>query len=171
MEKVIITEKKVKVEQIASDFQAAQSVSVIEYRGLSVSQLEALRNELRKEEVEMHVLKNTLVQKAAESLGLSELDSQLTGPNAYVFSKKDAVSGPKVLVKFARKHEKLIIKGGVIEGKVVDEAQVKTIAQLPNKEGMLSMLLGCLTSPIRGFALAVKAIAEKQEQHDEQKQN
>lgn len=167
MERVIITQKKVKVDQIVADFQASQSVSVIEYRGLSVLQLEALRKELRQEEVEMHVLKNTLVQKAAESLGLSELDAQLTGPNAYVFSKKDAVSGPKVLVKFARKNEKLIIKGGVIEGKVVDESQVKTIAKLPNKEGMLSMLLSCLTSPIRGFALAVKAVAEQKEQQEQ----
>lgn len=165
MNKTIIAEKKVKVDQIASDFQASQSVAVIEYRGLTVAQLEALRKELRQEQVELHVLKNTLVQKAAESLNLSDLDTHLSGPNAYVFSKKDAVSGPKVLVKFARRNEKLIIKGGVVEGKVVDENQMKTIAKLPNKEGMLSMLLSCLTSPVRGLALAVKAVAEKQEQN------
>ena len=165
MEKAILAQKKAKVEEMASNFQASQSISVVEYRGLSVAQLEALRKELRQDGVELEVLKNTFVQKAVESLGYADLADQLVGPNAYVFSKKDAVTGPKALVKFAKRNDKLIIKGGVVEGRVVDEEQMKTIAKLPNKEGMLSMLLSCLTSPVRGFALAVKAVAEKQEQN------
>lgn len=165
MNKAIIAEKQVKVDQIMAHFQASQSVSVIEYRGLGVAQLEKLRKDLRAEGVELHVLKNTLVQRVADGMGLQALDGQLSGPNAYVFSKKDAVSGPRILVKYARSQEKLVIKGGVVEGKVVNAAEMTTIAKLPNKDGMLSMLLSCLTSPIRAVALAVKAVAEKQEQN------
>jgi large subunit ribosomal protein L10 len=165
MNKAIIAEKQVKMDQITAHFQASQSVSVIEYRGLGVAQLEKLRKDLRAEGVELHVLKNTLVQRVADGMGLQALDGQLSGPNAYVFSKKDAVSGPRILVKYARSQEKLVIKGGVVEGKVVNAEEMTTIAKLPNKDGMLSMLLSCLTSPIRAVALAVKAVAEKQEQN------
>lgn len=165
MESKSLTLKKQKVDQIVSDFKDSQSVSIVEYRGLTVVELETLRNELRKEEVEMHVLKNRLVKIAADKLGYEQLDEQLVGPNAYVFSKKDVVVGPKTLVKFARKHEKLVIKGGIVDGAVVNSDELKTIAKLPNKEGMLSMLLSALTAPVRSFALAAKAIAEQKEQN------
>jgi large subunit ribosomal protein L10 len=165
MNKAIIAEKQVVVDQITANVKASQSISIIEYRGLGVAEFEQLRKTLRGEGVELHVLKNTLVNRAVEALGYKGLGDQLTGPNAYVFSKKDAVSGPKVLAKFARRHEKLKIKGGIVEGKVVDEKEMKIVATLPNKEGMLSMLLSCLNSPVRSLACAIKAVAEKNEQN------
>ena len=164
MNKDIIASKEAVVNTIVETAKTSQSFSVIEYRGLTVNQLETLRRELRKEEAELKVFKNTLVEKAAEQLGHDDLKEMLKGPNAYVFSHKDAVSGPKVLSKFAKTNKKLVIKGGVVEGKVVDAKELKVIATLPNKEGLLSMLLSCLTSPVRGFACAVKAIADKEEQ-------
>ena len=85
----------------------------------------------------------------------------LEGPNAIVFTK-DTIAGPKVIAKFAKKHEHLVIKGGLIEGKTVDAAGVKTIAALPGREGLISMFLSCLQAPVRNFACAVKAVADKQ---------
>lgn len=163
MNKEVMAQKASEVEVIVNSVKAAQSFSVVEYRGLTVTQLESLRKSLREENAEMKVLKNTLVAKASDSLGYGELDSVLTGPNAFVFSNKDAVSAPKILAKFAKTNDKLVIKGGVVEGKVVDAKELKVIATLPNKEGLLSMLLSCLTSPVRSFACVVKAVADKEQ--------
>ncbi len=165
MNKTIIAQKQSVVDTIVANAKASQSISIIEYRGLTVSEFEKLRKNLRKEGVELHVLKNTLVARALGSLGYQNLEQQLAGPNAYVFSKKDAASGPKVLAKFAKSNEKLIIKGGVVEGKVVDEKELRVVATLPNKEGMISMLLGCLTAPVSGFARTLKAVADHQEKN------
>ena len=163
MTKPIILQKQAMVESIQNSITNSQSMTVVEYRGLTVSELEELRRELRKEEVEFKVLKNTLVSRAVENLGHKGLEEVLTGPNAVVFSHKDAVSGPRVLAKFAKKHDKLVLKGGIVEGNIVDEKEIKVIATLPGKEGLLSMFLSCLQSPVRSFACAVKAVAEKAE--------
>ena len=83
----------------------------------------------------------------------------MSGSNAFVFSKEIS-DGPKVLAKFAKRNENLVIKAGLVEGKVYDAAGMKTIATLPNKEGLISMFLSCLQAPIRSFACAVKAVAD-----------
>lgn len=163
MNKQVIAQKEAVVSTIAEAVKGAQSVSVVEYRGLTVSQVESLRRELRKSGSELKVFKNTLVQRAVESLGYQELNDMLAGPNALVFSNEDAVSAPKVLAKFAKKNENLVLKGGIVDGRVIDEKELKVVATLPNKEGLLSMLLGCLTSPVVKFACAVKEIAKQQE--------
>ena len=164
MNKQIIAGKELVVSEITESIKSAQSVSVVEYRGLTVAQVEALRKELRGVGSEMKVFKNTLVTRAVDSLGYQDLEDTLVGPNAFVFSNEDAVSAPKVLAKFARKNENLVIKGGIVEGRVVNSDELKVVATLPNKEGLLSMLLGCLTSPVVKFACAVKEIAKAQEQ-------
>lgn len=87
----------------------------------------------------------------------------LSGPTAIAFSPEDAVAPAKILNDFAKKNDALEIKGGVVEGRVVDVAQIKALAELPSREGLLSMLLSVLQAPVRNFALAVKAVAEKQE--------
>lgn len=163
MNKAIAAEKEATIQEIVEAIKAAKSVSIVEYRGLTVNKLEGLRRDLRKEECELKVYKNTLVHKAADQLGYEALKSHLVGPNAFVFSRKDEVSAPKILAKFARRNEKLVLKGGIIDGKIIDANELKVVSTLPNKEGMLSMLLSCLTAPIRGFACAVKAIADKME--------
>ena len=111
----------------------------------------------------MKVYKNSIISRAANLVGYSELDEELTGPNAIVFSKTDSTGAAKLLTKFAKRNEELVVKGGIVEGKYVDAKGMKVVATLPNKEGMLSMLLGCLQAPIRNFACAVKAVADKQE--------
>lgn len=158
----IIESKQQIVTEIATKLKENVTTVVADYRGLNVAQVTELRKQLREAGVEFQVLKNSLVSRAAASAELGELDSVLTGPTAVAFGK-DAVVPAKILNDFAKKNDALKIKGGVVEGRVVDAAQIQALAALPNREGMLSMLLSVLQAPIRNFALAVKAVAEKNE--------
>ena len=161
MNEATILRKQETVNEIASHIKEAKSMVIVEYRGVSVAKLEELRRELRKEGVTMKVYKNTLVTRASNKLGL-DLDAELVGPNAFVFSYEDAVSAPRILAKFAKKEKNLVIKGGVVEGKVISAQEMLAVSKLPSREGLYSMLLSCLQAPIRNFACAVKAIAEKE---------
>lgn len=154
-----ISVKKEKVDIIAEQLKSASSAIVVEYRGLSVKEITTLRRNLRDEGVEFKVYKNALTQRAAQICGYDDLVKDLVGPNAIAFGG-DAVAPSRVLAKFAKDHELLVLKSGVIEGKVVSHETIKEVSKLPNREGMLSMLLGCLQSPVRGFAFAVKAVAD-----------
>lgn len=109
------------------------------------------------------MLKNSLVRRATAAAELSELDEVLVGPTAVAFSTEDAVIPAKIINDFAKKNDALKIKGGVVEGKVVGVDQIKALADLPSRDGLLSMLLSVLQAPVRNFALAVKAVAEKEE--------
>lgn len=164
MSKEIIEAKKVIVDEIAQQLKGAQSAIVVEYRGLSVADVTELRTALREENVGFKVYKNTLVQRAAEQEGMTELSDYLKGPNAIAFGREDAVAPARILAKFAKDHEALVIKAGYVEGKFLPQEEVMEVAKLPNREGMYSMLLSCLTSPVRSFACAVKAIADKEEE-------
>jgi large subunit ribosomal protein L10 len=155
----IIQEKQLAVDEISAKLRESSATVVADYRGLNVAQVTELRKQLREAGIEFQVLKNSLVRRATASAELTELDQVLTGPTAIAFSKDDAVAPAKILNDFAKKNDKLEIKGGVVEGRVVDMAQIKALAELPSREGLLSMLLS-----VRNFALAVKAVAEKQEQ-------
>lgn len=160
MNKEIVKQKENLVEEIYNTITESKASIVVEYRGLSVAQLSDLRKQLRKEEATLTVLKNTLISRAATKAGYAELDKELEGPNALVVAKNDPTSVAKVLKKFAKRNDALVIKGGIIEGKVVDAESVSTIATLPNKEGLISMFLGCLQASVRNFACAIKAVAD-----------
>ena len=160
MSEQAIALKQVVVNEITDKLKNAQSAVVVEYRGLSVAETMELRRNLRDENVEMKVYKNTLVHRAAQDLGYDAISSYLEGPNAIVFGHNDAVAPARVLAKFAKKHEALVLKAGIVEGKVLDTDQIKEISTLPNREGMYSMLLGCLQAPISKFARVVKAVAD-----------
>lgn len=151
--------KKQVVSKITDSFKESSSLVIVEYRGLTVADLSELRKSLKAVNASFNVYKNTLVQRASDKLGHKDLDQYLSGSNAYVFSK-DVVEGPKVLAKFAKKNENLVIKAGLVEGKVVDAAGVKAVATMPNREGLISMFLSCLQAPIRSFACIVKAVAD-----------
>ncbi|MFF2533549.1 50S ribosomal protein L10 [Brevibacillus sp. NPDC058079] len=160
----VIREEKVQaINEIATKLRESQTTVVADYRGLTVAQVTELRKQLREAGVEFQVLKNSLTRLATEKESLTELDQYLTGPNALAFCKDDIIAPAKVIAEFAKKNEKLEIKGGVIEGKVVDAEQIKALASLPNREGLLSMLLSVLQAPMRNVALAVKAVAEQKE--------
>lgn len=158
----IIQAKQQEVDSIATKLRESTSTVVADYRGLNVAQVTLLRKQLREAGVEFQVLKNSLVSRAAASAELSELDSVLTGPTAVAFGT-DAVAPAKILSDFAKKNDALKIKGGIVDGRFYDAAQVKALADLPSREGLLSMLLSVLQAPVRNFALAVKAVSEKNE--------
>ncbi|QXE01843.1 50S ribosomal protein L10 [Terribacillus sp. DMT04] len=160
----IIEQKKQVVTEIADKFQASQSTVIVDYRGLSVSEVTELRKQLREANVDFKVYKNTMTRRATEVAGLSELDENLTGPTAIAFSNEDVIAPAKILNEFAKKHEALEIKAGVIQGNVATVEQVQELASLPNYEGLLSMLLSVLQAPVRNFAYAAKAIAEQKEE-------
>ena len=155
-----INAKQVVVDEITSKLENAKSAVVVEYRGLTVAEVTELRRNLRKEDVEMKVYKNTLVYRAAESLGYGDIKSELEGPNAVVFGHSDAVAPARVLADYAKKHKALVLKGAIVEGKVLNSDQVLELSKLPNREGMYSMLLGCLQAPMSKFARTLKAVAE-----------
>ncbi|WP_312117402.1 50S ribosomal protein L10 [Brevibacillus reuszeri] len=160
----VIREEKVQaINEIAAKLRESQTTVVADYRGLTVAQVTELRKQLREAGVEFQVLKNSLTRLATEKESLTELDQYLTGPNALAFSKDDIIAPAKIIAEFAKKNDKLEIKGGVIEGKVVAADQIQALATLPSREGLLSMLLSVLQAPMRNVALAVKAVAEQKE--------
>lgn len=159
-----IESKKVQVQEIADKFSAAGSVVVVDYRGLTVAQVTELRKQLREAGVEFKVYKNTLTRRAAEAAGLEGINEFLTGPNAIAFSNEDVIAPAKIINEFAKKNEALEIKAGIIEGTVASVEDVKALAELPSREGLLSMLLSVLQAPVRNFALATKAVADQKEE-------
>ncbi|AKP45511.1 50S ribosomal protein L10 [Bacillus smithii] len=159
-----IEKKKQIVEEITEKFKNSVSTIVVDYRGLNVAEITELRKQLREAGVEFKVYKNTLTRRAAEAAELTEINDVLTGPNAIAFSNDDVVAPAKILNNFAKENEALEIKAGVIEGKVVSLEEIKALAELPSREGLLSMLLSVLQAPIRNFALAAKAVAEQKEE-------
>ena len=159
-----IEQKRVVVDEIADKLKNSVSTIVVDYRGLNVTEVTELRKQLREAGIDFKVYKNTLTRRAAEAAELAGLNDVLTGPNAIAFSTEDVVAPAKILNDFAKKHEALEIKAGVIEGKVSSVEDVKALAELPSREGLLSMLLSVLQAPMRNFALAAKAVAEQKEE-------
>ena len=161
MNQEVLASKQAIVKEIEDKAKASKSLTIAEYRGLTVAQIQTLRRALREEKTEMCVYKNSLVERAVKELGYEGLDEFLSGPNALFFSEEIS-NGPKVLAKYARKFgDALTIKGGYVEGKAYDKAGMIEISKLPGKEGLISMFLSCLQAPIRQFAATVKAVAEK----------
>ena len=164
MSKEIIAKKAAIVEEVVEKFEKASSVVVVDYRGLTVEEVTNLRKELREAGVEMRVIKNTYLKRAADKAGYEGLDDTVSGPTAVAFADEDVTAPARILSKFAEDHEALEIKGGMIEGKVVSLEEIHALAKLPNREGMLSMLLSVLQAPVRNFAYAVKAVADSKEE-------
>lgn len=164
MSEAIIAKKAEQVELIAEKMKAAASIVVVDSRGLTVEQDTNLRRSLRESDVEFKVIKNSILIRAAEKAGLEDLKELFVGPSAVVFSNEDVIAPAKVISDFAKDAEALEIKGGSVDGKFTSVEEINALAKLPNKEGMLSMLLSVLQAPVRNVAYAVKAVAEKDEE-------
>ena len=163
MSEAIIAKKAELVDVVAEKMKAAASIVVVDARGLTVEQDTVLRRELRGSEVEYKVIKNSILRRAAEKAGLEDLASVFVGPSAVAFSNEDVIAPAKVISEFAKGAEALEIKGGVVDGAITSVEEINALASLPNKEGMLSMLLSVLQAPVRNVAYAVKAVAESKE--------
>lgn len=164
----VINKKKQVVEEIKGKFKESQTTVFVDYRGLDVAEVTELRKNLRDAGVDYKVYKNTMTRRAIadDEVALEELNDLLVGPTAVAFSKEDVVAPAKILHEFAKDHEELEIKGGVIEGEIASIEQIEELAKLPNYEGLLSMLLSVLQAPVRNFAYATKAIAEQKEEQE-----
>jgi len=154
--------KQQKADVITEQLKNSVSTIIVDYRGLTVAQVTELRKQLREAGVEFKVYKNTLVRRSAAAAGIEGIDEFLTGPNAIAFSTEEVVAPAKIIADFAKENEALEIKAGIIEGTVTSAEDVKAIASLPSKEGLISMVLSVLQAPIRNFAYAVKAVGEQQ---------
>lgn len=164
MSEAIIAKKAEQVEVVAAKMKEAASIVVVDSRGLTVEQDTRLRRSLRESGVEFKVIKNSILARAAEQAGLEGMKDLFVGPSAVAFSNEDVIAPAKVLSDFAKEADALEIKGGAIEGAVSTKEEINALASLPNREGMLSMLLSVLQAPVRNVAYAVKAVAESKEE-------
>jgi len=156
--------KKETVAQIKQKFDEAQSVVIVDYKGITVDQVNELRANFREADVEYCVLKNTLVRRALAECKIEGLDDVLNGPSAFAFSTKDVVSPAKVLYDFTTKSKTkfLAVKAGLMGKDVIDAAMVEELAKTPSRNELLARLLGSLQSSIGGFVRVLDAIATKQ---------
>ena len=153
-------EKAAVVEEVTAQVAKSQTLTVAEYRGLTVAHLDALRKVAREKGVYLHVLKNTLARRAVAGTPFEAAESLFVGPLIYGFSE-DAVAAAKVVSDFAKTNDKLVIKGGAYGGKALDVDGVKALANVPSKEVLLAQLLGLLQTPISGFARVVAEVAKQ----------
>lgn len=143
--------KKAIVAEIAEKMKNAQGAVVVDYRGLNVAEVTELRSKAREQGVEYKVYKNAMMRFAAQESGLEGLLPSLTGPNAIAFCESDAVATAKLMADFAKDHDKLEIKAGVVEGKVIDAAGVDQLAKMPSRDELVAMTLRGLNAPIAGL--------------------
>ena len=168
-------EKSLVVEELKDKFQAATTVILTDYRGLKVGELQDLRGKLRTGEIEYKVIKNNLAKIALEELDLKDLIQHLQGPTAVAFAFKDPVDPVKILVNFAKEHEKLKIKIGLLNGETLESEDISKLAALPPREILLSRvvagvcqpltgLVNVLVGPLRNLVFILKNLEEKKKE-------
>jgi len=158
-------DKQAVVAEISAQVAKAQTMVLAEYRGIAVGDLTKLRAKAREHKVYLRVLKNTLARRAVEGTTFASLAEQMTGPLIYGISN-DAVAAAKVINDFAKTNDKLIIRSGAFEGKLLDKAEVQALANIPSREELLAKLLGVMQAPVSGFARALAALAAKKQSEE-----
>ena len=150
--------KKTVVAGIKEKFEKAQTVVLVDYRGLTVAEDTELRNQLRKAGVEYAVLKNTMISRAIEGMNVDEMHASLEGPTAVAFGYEDMIAPAKILSEFAKKSKKLTIKCGVCDGAYLNADGVEALASLPSKEVLIAKIMGSMMSSVSKFVYCVEAI-------------
>ncbi|GEO78453.1 50S ribosomal protein L10 [Companilactobacillus mindensis DSM 14500] len=163
MKQDVLAAKQAQVDEIAKQLVGAKSVIVVDYLGLTVEQATEMRAELREQGATMQVVKNTILRRAAEKAGVEGLEEYFVGPTAIAYSETDPVGPAKIAAKFAKDVDAVEIKGGIIEGKAATLEQIQELATLPDRDGLLSMLVSVLQAPVRDFAMVVKAVADSKD--------
>jgi large subunit ribosomal protein L10 len=158
-----LDDKKAVVAEVSAKLADAQTMVVAEYSGVEVADLTVLRAKARQSGVYLRVLKNTLVRRAVASTSFAPLAEHMAGHLIYGISA-DAVAAAKVLNDFAKGNDKLVLKAGCYDGKVLDKAGVQALASIPSREELLARLLGVMQAPVSGFAGALAALAKKREE-------
>jgi len=160
----IINQKKEEVSNLAAKIKEAKLVLLADYRGISVESVTALRKDLRNTNAEYKVIKNNITRRALAEAGIEGLEDKLEGPTAVIMSNEDYLEPAKVIYKFTKDNDFYKIKGGVIEGKVMTAEEIITIAKLPSKETLLSMLAGALLGNISKLAVALDQVRSQKEE-------
>lgn len=160
MNEATIALKQELVQVMVEKINNAGSTVFVDYLGLSVAEVTELRVKLHAENCEMKVAKNNILKRAADQIGCAELDKHLFGPCAIITSP-DEVTAAKIVYDFMKGHDKLSVKAGIVNDAYMDEKQLEALSKLPNKLGMVSMLLSVLQAPVRGLACALNAVSEQ----------
>ncbi len=163
MSEKAIAKKAFEVEALAEKISQSASMVVVNYLGLTVAEVTALRQELYKNQCEFKVIKNNITRRAVQATGHEGLVDHLTGPNAIAFSTQDSVTAAKVLFTFAKDHKKLELKAGIVDGVYVNTDGIQQIAQLPGREELLTMIAGGLLQPIKNIAIGINLHIENLE--------
>jgi large subunit ribosomal protein L10 len=156
------SEKEAVINEVTGLAAKAQTLVFAEYRGITVADMTKLRVKARSTGVSLSVLKNTLARRAVAGSSFEVAADQMTGPLIYGFSE-DAIAAAKVVAEFAKTNDKLVIRGGVYSGTVLDANGVKQLASIPSKEVLLAQLCGLLMSPVSRTAVVLGALAAKKE--------
>ena len=158
----VLSEKQAIVASLIETLQSASSGVLVDYKGITVAEDTALRAELRENGVEYSVVKNTLLRRAADNVGLGELDEVLNGTTSIAISKDDPIAPMRIVNKYAKQMgDRFNIKAGFMDGKVIPLEDIAALAELPSKDGLVAQLLGMMLAPITSLAIVLKAIAEK----------
>ena len=157
----ILEQKKAVVEGLAEKMGRAASGVLVKYQGITVEDDTKLRAAMRAAGVDYAVIKNTLIGKACDKVGFEALKGELEGMNALAISFDDPIAPAKILKEYADKIETFEIRGGFLDGAVVDQATVNELANIPPKEVLIGKLLGSIQSPLYGLACGLQAIIDK----------
>lgn len=160
----ILNQKKEEVKKLAEEMKEAKLILLADYRGINVTDDTELRKNLRGNGAKYRIIKNNITRRALAECGLEGLDEQLEGPTAVVMSNEDYLEPSKIIYNFTKKNDYYKIKGGVIEGKVMSAEEIITLAKLPSRETLLSMLAGALLGTISKFAVALDQVRIQKEE-------
>lgn len=162
----ILDQKKAVVEELAEKLGRAKSGVLVKYQGITVEDDTKMRAALRKAGIEYSVIKNSLIGRACDKSGLNAIDKELKGMNALAISYDDPVAPAKILKEYADKIESFEIRGGFLDGAVVDQATVIELADIPSKEVMIGKILGSIQGPLFKLAYAIQAIIDKENENE-----
>lgn len=160
----ILNQKKEEVAKLAEEMKEAKLILLTDYRGINVADDTTLRKDLRNVNAKCNIIKNNITRRALKEAGLEGLDESLVGPTAVIMSNEDYLEPSKIIYKFSKDNEYYKIKGGVIEGKVMSAEEIITLAKLPSREALLSMLAGALLANISKVAVALNEVKKQKEE-------
>ena len=163
----IINQKKEEVANLAAKMKEAKIILLTDYRGINVADVTELRSELRKLDSEYKVIKNNIIRRALAENGIEGLDDLLEGPTAVIMNNEDYLEAAKAIYNYSKDNDFYKIKGGVIEGKVMTAEEIITLAKLPSRETLLSMLAGALLGNISKVAVALNEVKKLKEEAGE----
>lgn len=164
MKESTLKAKEAVVSEIKEKFENAQSIMFLDYRGLTVEEVTDLRNKMRAAGVEYKVLKNTMIKRAADSLGIDGLDGVLEGPTAVAIGTDDPVAPAKILSDFVKAAKKTEIKGGIVFGKAATKEEIQYLATLPSKEQLIASLMSVINGVTSKFVRTLEAIRVQKEE-------